>query len=111
MFPAPGGEHPATLRGSPDDCEPPSGSFPSRWSRLLASASRSCCCPAHPAVVVLIPPSPGRSHRTDLLLCRHHYRASRQALAAAGAILHDPNAGLARQEAGPLATSSIPADW
>jgi hypothetical protein len=32
-----------------------------------------------------MPPSPGRPRRTDLLLCGHHYRASRQALAAANA--------------------------
>jgi hypothetical protein len=32
-----------------------------------------------------MPPVPGRPHPTDLLLCGHHYRASRQALAAAGA--------------------------
>jgi hypothetical protein len=40
-------------------------------------------------VVAFIPASPGRPHRTDLLLCGHHYRASRQALAAAGAPVVD----------------------
>jgi hypothetical protein len=40
-------------------------------------------------VVAFIPASPGRSHRTDLLLCGHHYRSSRQALAAAGATVVD----------------------
>lgn len=40
-------------------------------------------------VVAFIPTSPGRPHRTDLLLSGHHYRASREALAAAGATVVD----------------------
>jgi hypothetical protein len=32
-----------------------------------------------------MPPSAARPHSTDLLLCGHHYRNSRQALVAAGA--------------------------
>ena len=48
-------------------------------------ADRSCCCLARPVVIVIMPPTRGRPHRTELLLCGHHYRASRQALAAAGA--------------------------
>jgi hypothetical protein len=36
-----------------------------------------------------MPPSPGRPHQTELLLCGHHYRVSRQALAAAGATVVD----------------------
>ena len=32
-----------------------------------------------------MPPTAARPHDTELLLCGHHYRASRQALAAAGA--------------------------
>ena len=51
----------------------------------LRSASRSCCCAARPVVVALMPPAPGRPHRTDLLLCMHHFRGTRQALAAANA--------------------------
>jgi len=46
---------------------------------------RACCCPAQPVVRVIMPPVPGRPHSVDLLLCGHHYRVSRQALAAAGA--------------------------
>ncbi len=48
-------------------------------------ASRSCCCPSRPAVIVLMPPAEGRPDYTDLLLCWHHYRMSRQALDTAGA--------------------------
>ena len=32
-----------------------------------------------------MPPAPQRRHSVDLLLCGHHYRVSRQALAAARA--------------------------
>jgi hypothetical protein len=48
--------------------------FRGKWQSLLTSASRARCCTAPPAVVVLMPPAPGRPHRTDLLLCRHRYR-------------------------------------
>ena len=34
-------------------------------------------------VRILIPPTPGRRHPVDLLLCGHHYRESRAALATA----------------------------
>jgi hypothetical protein len=57
--------------------------------KVLRLASRSCCCPAKPAVVALIPPVPGRPHRTDLLLCMHHFRGARQALAESGATALD----------------------
>jgi len=36
-----------------------------------------------------MPLAPGRDHADDLLLCGHHYRASREALAAAGAAVFD----------------------
>src|SRR5271165_3357401 len=45
----------------------------------------ACCCPARPVVQVVMPPTATRPHRTELLLCGHHYRVSRQALAAANA--------------------------
>ena len=51
-------------------------------------ADRSCCCPAAPVVRVLIPPTSVRP-QVDLLLCHHHFRASREALAARGAIAID----------------------
>jgi hypothetical protein len=46
---------------------------------------RACCCPGQPVVRVIMPPVPGRPHSVDLLLCGHHYRVSRQVMAAAGA--------------------------
>jgi hypothetical protein len=38
-------------------------------------------------VQVVLPPAAARPHETDLLLCGHHYRASRAALAAARAVV------------------------
>jgi hypothetical protein len=38
-------------------------------------------------VRVIMPPGPSRPHSTDLLLCAHHYRVSRAALAAARAVV------------------------
>jgi hypothetical protein len=52
-------------------------------------ASRACCCPARAVVLVVLPPVTGRPHETDLLLCGHHYRLSRRALAAAHAIVRE----------------------
>ena len=45
----------------------------------------ACCCPAIPVVRVVMPPTLARPHPTDLLLCGHHYRVSRQRLAALNA--------------------------
>jgi hypothetical protein len=46
---------------------------------------RACCCPAQPVVRVIMPTPSRRRHSVDLLLCGHHYRVSRPALAAARA--------------------------
>jgi len=48
-------------------------------------ADRACCCPANAVVRVILPPTVARPRETDLLLCGHHYRAARRALAAAHA--------------------------
>jgi hypothetical protein len=40
-------------------------------------------------VRVIMPPTVDRRHSVDLLLCGHHYRVSRQALATAGARIED----------------------
>jgi hypothetical protein len=50
-------------------------------------ADRACCCPAWPAVRVIMPATGSCPHEADLLLCAHHYRVSRQALDAAGAVV------------------------
>jgi hypothetical protein len=57
----------------------------SRQEVLPAAADRSCCCVAKAVVRVVMPPTRARPHETELLLCGHHYRVSRQALAAAHA--------------------------
>lgn len=51
----------------------------------VAITGPACCCPATPVVRVVMPPTQTRPHPTDLLLCGHHYRVSRQKLAALGA--------------------------
>jgi hypothetical protein len=56
-------------------------------ARQAATLGPACCCPAKPVVKVVMPPTAVRPHRTELLLCGHHYRASRQALAAANAMV------------------------
>jgi hypothetical protein len=68
---------------------PQRGSAPVVDLSAVRLAGRSCCCSAKPLIIVLIPPTPRRPHQTDLLLCGHHYRASRSALAAAGATVMD----------------------
>ena len=72
---------PARKRDAADDAAIPLAA--------ACKADRACCCPAKPVVEVIMPPAPGRPHGTDLLLCGHHYRASRRALAAASAIVYE----------------------
>jgi hypothetical protein len=55
--------------------------------RAARRAPRACCCPAKPVIIAVVPPSKGRLKAVDVLLCAHHYRRSRAALAAAGAAL------------------------
>lgn len=59
------------------------------WFTDTAVPARACCCPARPAVKVIMPPAPGRDHPVDLWLCGHHYRVSSGALGAVGAITED----------------------
>jgi len=82
-LPAPGQRHaqPALTRPAGAGRHPSAGLVD--WDAVHA-AGRACCCPAKPAVVALIPVA-GRPRPTELLLCGHHYRASRRGLAAAGA--------------------------
>ena len=86
----PSGGRPGTaaLPRTRQDTAPPAATTFGELSDIRR-AGRSCCCSAMPMVVAFIPASPGRPHRTDLLLCGHHYRASKAALAAAGATILD----------------------
>jgi hypothetical protein len=56
--------------------------LPAEPARL---ANQACCCPAKAVVRVTMPTAAVQPRETDLLLCGHHYRVSRQALAAASA--------------------------
>ncbi len=53
--------------------------------QIVRRAGSSCCCSAGPAVIAIMPARTGREHPTELLLCMHHYRASREALDASQA--------------------------
>lgn len=57
--------------------------------RGVRRAGRACCCAAKPVVIAVMPPTASRPLPTDLLLCGHHYRVSRQALDRAGARVVD----------------------
>jgi hypothetical protein len=70
-----------------------------------AIPSRACCCAARPVVRVIMPPAAGRADPVDLWLCGHHFRASRGALCAAGAIVEDLT-GPADQEQAYYATAA-----
>ncbi len=59
------------------------------WHGPPRLADRGCCCPAKPVVRVLMPSTCERPRPVDLLLCGHHYLASRAALAAIGAVAID----------------------
>ncbi|HEU5161031.1 MAG TPA: hypothetical protein VFU43_28800 [Streptosporangiaceae bacterium] len=72
--------------GVPADVE---GDEKADWTWPLAFAERACCCAAKPAVLVIMPSAPTRPYPMDLLMCRHHYRRSRHALAAKGARAYD----------------------
>jgi len=74
-----------SARHMPDPADrawPSAAAFCLDW-RAARKAERSCCCPAKPQVIAVIPPTAGRPDPADLLLCWHHYRAGRQPLAAA----------------------------
>jgi hypothetical protein len=64
------------------------GSAQPLWEESPRSGDTACCCPAYPVVRAVMPPTPERPHSIDLLLCGHHYRVSREALAAAGATVY-----------------------
>lgn len=72
----------ATAQRAPDSVSRPA-------AQDAGLTEHACCCPAKAAVRVTIPPAPGRPHEADLLLCGHHYRVSRHALASARATVHE----------------------
>ena len=71
-----------------DTWSAPTGAPAIDW-RAARLAGHACCCSARPVVIAVMPASASRPHPTDLLLCGHHYRASRRALHLAGATVVD----------------------
>ena len=85
---------PSARKDAPVAARPLDDAIPSRE----VAGTLACCCPARAMVQVAMPPTQARPHDTDLLLYGHHYRASRTALAAAGAVaraLPDPSGEVA----------------
>jgi hypothetical protein len=69
-------------------------SIPDPGLTALARADRSCCCTAMPAVMAFMPSASCQRRQAGLLLCMHHYRASRQRLMACGAMIVDGSGAL-----------------
>jgi hypothetical protein len=65
-----------------------------RHGPLFSATDRSCCCPATPTVMVVLPATVARAVPVDLLLCGHHFREHEAALRAAGAAIYDVNGAL-----------------
>jgi hypothetical protein len=74
---------PSVSKDAQPACQPLDDAIPARE----APADRACCCPARATVRVTMPPTQARPREASLLLCGHHYRASRAALAAAHAVV------------------------
>src|SRR5262249_1351677 len=70
---------------------PPAADGPSAqplWEESPPSGDSPCCCPAYPVVRVVMPPTARRPPPAGRLLGGHHSRGSREALTAAGAVVH-----------------------
>ena len=59
------------------------------WVADPSVPARACCCPGRPVVKVVLLPTPSRRRQVDLWLCGHHYRLSRAALDASGALVEE----------------------
>ena len=69
---------PSSVSDNRSACRPLDDTIPWR----VAPVDQADCCLARATVRVTMPPSQARPHQADLMLCGHHYRASRAALAA-----------------------------
>ena len=81
--------HPSAAGGAAASRGTPLGPAAELITEPSARAGSACCCPARPAVRVIMPPSPSRPRSTEILLCGHHYRVSKAALAAARAVVYE----------------------
>ncbi|HET9173521.1 MAG TPA: hypothetical protein VFN97_29095 [Actinospica sp.] len=66
------------------------------WRPLkpLSTKQPACCCPASPAVRVLIPFRCAEVEVAELLLCNHHYRQGVVPLKRIGAVVFDASGAL-----------------
>jgi hypothetical protein len=55
----------------------------------VSPSGRACCCPAAPAFQVVLPSDAEGRYGDEILLCRHHLRASRMRLDDLGAAVYD----------------------
>ena len=88
------------------DREPESGRLETAVAveapRVSASASkayaiawhRADCCVANAAFRIVIPAGGTRAHRTELLLCGHHFHQSQDRLRGLGAAVYDSSNSL-----------------
>jgi hypothetical protein len=61
-------------------------------------------------VTAVMPATPGRPDPADLLLCGHHYQASRAALEAAGAVVFDETGAVVKSASMSIDMGTVPAD-
>jgi hypothetical protein len=81
-------QHPSASKDAPAiECVP--GRLAGPAADPADTAGHACCCAAKAVVRVTMPPVPSRPHSTELLLCAHHYRVSRHALASARAVVRE----------------------
>jgi hypothetical protein len=101
---------------SADQAEGAPGLFDAtaRPGPTVGLSGQACCCVAPAVVRVVMPLTADRPHETELLLCGHHYRVSRAALAATHATVSelpgtadDPDAWF-HGDSGHLATAPVP---
>jgi hypothetical protein len=104
--------HPHTAAGQDTAAAPqsgrgsrPAGAYVIDW-RAVQRADHACCCLARPVVIAIVRPGPDRPHQTELLLCGHHYRVSRPALCAAGAMVLDIKGAPITEHSRPLSASA-----
>jgi hypothetical protein len=95
--PGPAPSQPAT----PDAAFVPQTVWPPRRWSPVGCAPEACCCAAAPVVQVVLPPAAGRAP-AELLLCGHHFRASKEALTARDALFFDVLGDPLRVEGDPV---------
>jgi hypothetical protein len=80
-----------TIAGKPASAAAvsPARQWPQPHWLAVPPAQSSCCCPAQPIFQAVILPGGTTTDPVELLLCAHHYRQSREALARLGSAIYD----------------------